>query len=45
MTVILCVFWDSDNTLVDTAEHHWRKHYETLKMLGIHLGDDYRKKI
>lgn len=31
------VFWDSDNTLVDTASHHWRKHAETLLPLGIRL--------
>jgi beta-phosphoglucomutase-like phosphatase (HAD superfamily) len=39
------VFWDSDNTLVNTAEHHWRKHFETLKTLGITLDDQYRKRI
>ena len=39
------VFWDSDNTLVNTAEHHWRKHFETLKTLGIHLDDKHRIKI
>jgi phosphoglycolate phosphatase/beta-phosphoglucomutase len=31
------VFWDSDNTLVDTASHHWHKHAETLLPLGIRL--------
>lgn len=39
------VFWDSDNTLVETAAHHWRKHVETLKMHGIDLNDQYRQKI
>lgn len=39
------VFWDSDNTLVETAEHHWRKHVETLKALGISLDNKYRQKI
>lgn len=39
------VFWDSDNTLVDTAEHHWRKHYETLKPLDILLGEEWRERI
>ncbi len=39
------VFWDSDNTLVKTAEHHWRKHVETLKTYGITLDEKYRKKI
>ncbi len=36
------VFWDSDNTLVETAEHHWRKHVEVLKTLDIILDDSYR---
>ncbi len=31
MTTVHYVFWDSDNTLVETAEHHWRKHVEVLK--------------
>ena len=39
------VFWDSDNTLVKTAEHHWRKHLETLQTLGITLDEKYRKRI
>ncbi len=44
-TTIHYVFWDSDNTLVNTAEHHWRKHVETLKTLDIELDEKYRKKI
>ena len=39
------VFWDSDNTLVDTYQHHWRKHFETLKTRGINLGDEWQGKI
>ncbi len=35
------VFWDSDNTLVDTYQHHWRKHVETLKTHGIELDPSY----
>jgi len=42
---ISTVFWDSDNTLVNTAEHHWRKHVETLKTLDITLDKQYRKRI
>ncbi len=42
---ILYVFWDSDNTLVNTAEHHWRKHVETLKSLGITLNETYKKRV
>lgn len=45
MTTINYVFWDSDNTLVETAEHHWRKHVEVLKTLDIKLDEKYRKKI
>lgn len=39
------VFWDSDNTLVNTAGHHWRKHFETLASLGIALSDEHRTRI
>lgn len=39
------IFWDSDNTLVDTATHHWRKHVETLKSFGIHLDDKWQNRI
>jgi HAD superfamily hydrolase (TIGR01509 family) len=39
------VFWDSDNTLVKTYDHHWNKHFETLKSHGIHLGDEWKEQI
>lgn len=39
------VFWDSDNTLVDTYTHHWRKHVETLKTLGITLEHKWQERI
>ncbi len=39
------IFWDSDNTLVDTAAHHWNKHFETLKSHGITLGTEWRERI
>jgi HAD superfamily hydrolase (TIGR01509 family) len=39
------VFWDSDNTLVKTYNHHWNKHFETLKALGINLGEEYKERI
>ncbi len=45
MTKILYTFWDSDNTLVETIEHHWRKHVETLKTYDIILDEKYRQKI
>lgn len=36
---IRAVFWDSDNTLVDSARLHWRKHAETLALFGINLDE------
>lgn len=45
MTNIQYVFWDSDNTLIETAEHHWRKHVEVLKTIGITLDEKYRQRI
>ncbi len=39
------VFWDSDNTLVKTYNHHWNKHFETLKSCGIHLGEEWKERI
>lgn len=43
MTQIHFAFWDSDNTLVETAEHHWRKHVEVLKTHNIALNEKYRQ--
>lgn len=39
------IFWDSDNTLVDTAAHHWNKHFHTLAAHGIHLEDKWQERI
>lgn len=39
------VFWDSDNTLVNTAAHHWNKHAEVLKTHGIHLDEKWSERI
>jgi len=39
------IFWDSDNTLVDTATHHWRKHFETLKSQNILLDNKWQERI
>jgi len=39
------VFWDSDNTLVKTYDHHWNKHFETLKAQNIVLGDEWKERI
>lgn len=43
--MIRYVFWDNDNTLVETAALHWRKHKETLARHGINLHDSYRKMV
>lgn len=42
---IRALFWDSDNTIVDTGAMHWRKHHETLMPLGIVLQDSDRERI
>ncbi len=42
MSKIHYVFWDSDNTLIDSMEMHWRKHVETLKSHGIALKEEHR---
>ena len=40
------VFWDSDNTLVDTAEHHWNKHKNILSNdYDIHIDEGYKKRV
>ena len=36
------IFWDCDNTLVNTAEHHWRKHYEVFKSYNVELGEQHK---
>ncbi len=45
MANIQYVFWDSDNTLVNTGLHHWRKHVEVLKTLGITLDEKFQRRI
>lgn len=42
---IKAVFWDSDNTLVNTNALHWGKHVQTLKKYGITLDDSHRERI
>lgn len=39
------IFWDSDNTLVGTAAHHWNKHFYTLQKHGIALDDKWQERI
>lgn len=45
MARIQYVFWDSDNTLVNTGAHHWRKHLEVLRTLGIMLDEKWQRRI
>lgn len=42
---IQAVFWDYDNTILATAEAHWKKHQTVLAQHGIQLDESYRKKI
>ena len=39
------VFWGCNDTLVDTTQHHWLKHVETLKKHDIVLDEKHRQKI
>lgn len=43
--MIQFVFWDNDNTLVESAAIHWRKHKETLACHGIVLDESFRRKV
>ena len=45
MSAINYIFWDSDNTLVDTFALHWAKHKNILQTHGITLDDQYKTKI
>lgn len=43
--MIQAVFWDYDNTILATAEAHWRKHQTVLARYQIELSENYRKRI
>ena len=43
--ILDAVFWDSDNTLVDTGALHWGKHYNTLQEYSITLNDTHKQRI
>ena len=45
MTKIKAVLWDNDNTLVPTAENHFRKHQHVARAYGIILDDSHRGRI
>lgn len=42
---IQAVFWDYDNTILATAEAHWKKHQTVLAQHGIQLNEIFRKRI
>lgn len=42
---IQAVFWDYDNTIISTAEAHWKKHKTVLARHGIELNESFRKRI
>lgn len=39
------IFWDSDNTLTDNGELHWRKHRETLAKQGVILDERHKPRV
>ncbi|MES2345362.1 MAG: HAD family phosphatase [Chlamydiota bacterium] len=45
MSTIQAVFWDYDNTILATADAHWKKHQTVLAQHGIELSEVFRKKI
>jgi HAD superfamily hydrolase (TIGR01509 family) len=42
---IQAVFWDYDNTILETAEAHWNKHRAVLAQHCIELDEKYRKRV
>lgn len=42
---IQAVFWDYDNTILATAEAHWKKHQTVLAKQGIQLSEVFRQRI
>lgn len=42
---ICALFWDFDNTLIETAQAHWDKHVNVLKDLGITLDPIYKRRV
>lgn len=45
MKPINAIFWDSDNTVIDTFALHWAKHKSVLADHGIILDDQYKTRI
>lgn len=42
---IAAIFWDYDNTILETAEAHWKKHVHVLNLQGIELNESHRKRV
>jgi HAD superfamily hydrolase (TIGR01509 family) len=42
---ILALFWDYDNTILETAEAHWKKHCHVLALQGIELKEAHRQRV
>lgn len=42
---IQALFWDYDNTILETAEAHWNKHAFVLANHGIILNEEFKQKI
>lgn len=43
--MIQAVFWDYDNTLIETKEAHWQKHKIVLSRHGIKLDPIYKQQV
>lgn len=43
--ILEAVFWDYDNTLVDTKKAHFDKHFFVLRELGIFLDDCHAQRV
>ncbi len=42
---IQAIFWDYDNTILESAEAHWNKHLKVLSRMGIPLDEKHRRRI
>ena len=45
MDKVQYVFWDCDNTLVHTAEHHWLKNLHVLRRYGVELPEEHKHRV
>jgi HAD superfamily hydrolase (TIGR01509 family) len=45
MSTIKYIFWDFDNTLFLTAEHHWMKNKVVLEQHGIDLPEEHKHRV